>query len=76
MYLYAGELIMHENGWTEWSKYVLKELERLNDSQTTIEKRLNNIDISIGMLKVKSGIWGAIAGAIPAVVALVIITMF
>ena len=58
--------------WTEWSRYILKELERLNETQTTIEKRLTQIEVDIGMLKVKAGIWGATAGAIPAVIAILI----
>lgn len=53
------------NGWKEWSKYVLKELERISDQQTKIEKDIHNISIEIAMLKVKSGVWGLIGGALP-----------
>ena len=63
---------MPDTGWTEWSKYVLKELERLNSTQEAIEKRLNSIEVEIGMLKVKAGVWGALAGGVPAVIAIVL----
>ena len=63
------------NGWEQWSKYVLKELERLNKCYQDIEADLQDIKVEIAMLKVKSGIWGAIAGAIPAIGALVYVLM-
>ncbi len=59
-------------GWPEWGNHVLKELERLNESQDKIESRLTQIEINIGMLQVKAGIWGAMAGTIPAVIAIAI----
>jgi len=56
--------------WNEWSRHVLKELERLNASTGDIYEKVNQVRIEIAMLKVKAGIWGAIGGAIPVVVAL------
>ena len=29
------------NGWSEWSKYVLKELERLNDCYKSMDEKLD-----------------------------------
>lgn len=55
------------NGWTEWGKFVLKELERLNDCHEEQTKLISTIQIDIAMLKVKSGIWGFAAGLIPAI---------
>lgn len=60
------------NGWTEWSKYVLKELERLNACYDSLNEKVGKISNDIMMLKVKSGVWGAIAGLIPVVIALVL----
>ncbi len=51
--------------WNQWSKYVLKELERLNTCIEGQKDKLNRISIDIARLKVKSGMWGAIGGAIP-----------
>ncbi len=53
------------NGWNEWSKHVLKELERLNDCYEMLDKRVNKIHTGLAILNVKAVIWGAIAGLIP-----------
>lgn len=55
--------------WNEWSKFVLRELERLNVCYERINVRVDEINSEIIRLKVKSGIWGLIGGAIPVVVA-------
>ncbi len=55
----------HGNGWQEWSKYVLKELERLNACYLSIDKRMQQTALEVAMLKVKAGVWGAVGGAIP-----------
>jgi hypothetical protein len=64
------------NGWNEWSKYVLKELERLNDNYEALQKdftqQIQEVKIEIATLKVKAGVWGLIAGAIPVAIALII----
>lgn len=65
-----------ENSWHEWSMYVLKELERLNEEVTKLrdgtQKRMMRISNEVAALKVKSGIWGALGGLIPIVVILAI----
>lgn len=60
-----------DNGWNEWSKHVLAELERLNGCYDTISDSVNKIHVEIAMLKVKSGIWGAIGGFIPVCILLI-----
>lgn len=64
---------MLPNGWNEWSKYVLKELERLNGCYEKLEDHIQKVSTDIAMLKVKAGVWGLIAGMIPAAVALTIL---
>jgi predicted DNA binding CopG/RHH family protein len=62
-----------QDGWTEWSKYVLKELERLNTEQKAIAskmdaqhletlERINAINQDITAIKIKASTFGAIAG--------------
>ena len=74
------------NGWTEWSKHVLKKLEELEkhdkDTQDAIDlfkneinKILTEIKVEVAMLKVKSGIWGLIGGLIPVAIAIVYILL-
>lgn len=57
--------LLNNNGWSEWGKYVLKELERLNDCYEEQQKIMQQIQVEIAMLKVKSSVWGGIAGLIP-----------
>ena len=53
------------DGWNEWSRHVLKELERLNTCYEQLLEQQGQIRIAIAMLKVKSGIWGFAAGLLP-----------
>lgn len=53
------------NGWEEWGKYVLKELERQNDCNAFLTEAVNSIKVDLAMLKLKSGIWGFLAGTVP-----------
>ena len=62
----------NHNGWSEWSRHVLSELERLNKCYESLDKKLNNVAIEIAMLKVKSGIWGLVAGAIPVAIMIIV----
>ena len=56
------------NGWHEWSKHVLLELERLGKEQNETDDAMTSIKVEIAMLKVKSGVWGAIGGLIPVLI--------
>ena len=62
--------VSENDGWLQWSQYVLKELERLNKCYESVDKRLNKIDQDIVALKIRSGMWGLIAGMIPSIGAL------
>ena len=67
------------NGWREWSKYVLKELEhnradhdKMLDLLNEIDKRVAAMDNEVAALQVKAGVWGLIAGTIPVVAAILL----
>jgi len=60
-----------DNTWNEWSKYVLKELERLNDNYENVNKNVSEIKVEIGQLQVKAGFWGAIGGGIPLIILII-----
>lgn len=60
------------NGWEQWSKHILIELKRLNTNDENLEEKINKVLIEIAMLKVKSGIWGLMGGAIPVFIILII----
>jgi len=55
-----------DNGWNEWSRHVLAELIRLNDCYEELNKNLGKIQVDIGMLQVKAGMWGAVGGILTA----------
>ena len=47
-----------QNGWHEWSRHVLAELERLNVNCERMQKGMESLRLDVAMLKVKSGLWG------------------
>tara|TARA_Y100000296_G_C5059622_1_gene199088 strand:+ start:225 stop:440 length:216 start_codon:yes stop_codon:yes gene_type:complete len=55
-----------ENGWDEWSKHVLAELERQNDNIEKLFSITSQCRIEIAQLQVKSSVWGGLAGAVTA----------
>ena len=58
------------NGWAEWKKLVLFQLERNTSEHRVLDRRVSEIQTDIAQLKTKAGVWGALAGAIPVLVAL------
>lgn len=50
--------------WGRWANHVLAELKRLNESIEDIRKELNVVNMDVVTLKIKSGIWGSVAGAV------------
>ena len=63
---------LNQNGWTEWSKYVLKTLESQAEEIKAVNKILQQIKVDIAMLQVKSGAWGAIGALLVVVLAKVV----
>jgi hypothetical protein len=82
---------MEVEGWGEYRKLILKELERLStaigdvdrkldafskDEITKLRAEISAIQLAVATLKttvdLKSGVWGAIGGAIPALIAALI----
>lgn len=57
-------------GWSEYSKLVLSELERLGDEIKAVNDSLNKINVEIATLKVKSGVWGLVGASIPVAIGL------
>ena len=56
---------MADGGWNEWREHVLEELRRAYAEQQAVRKDLQQMSVQIAQLKVRAGIWGAVAGAIP-----------
>ena len=62
---------INSNGWNQWSKHILMELERLNDKLESIDDRLRQVDKDLATLQIKAGFWGALAGSVPVLIVMV-----
>ena len=61
------------NGWIEYKKLILSDLKELNDDYKGLRGEIAALREDVAGLKVKSGIWGAIAGVIPVAIGLLIL---
>ena len=71
----APKLQASEDGWDQWAKYVLKELERLNVNYETLRKEVGKVHTEIATLKVKAGVWGTVGGAIGAAIPVLVMLL-
>lgn len=60
------------NGWESYEKLVLDKLVTLGEDLHRVEDKVETLLIDVAMLKIKAGAWGAVAGMIPAALAIVI----
>lgn len=58
------------DSWASWGKHVLAELESLDGRLDKMDERLRGIEVQLAMLKVRAGVWGLAAGAIPVLIGL------
>lgn len=65
----------NEQGWLKQQVYVLQELKRLGASIDGISEKLTIMRLDITKLNMKSGIWGAVAGMLPAIAILLFILL-
>ena len=64
------------NGWSEWGKHVLASLESLDEDIHRLEDRVIKLCVDIEGLKARTSreakLWGAVGGAIPVAIGLLI----
>lgn len=60
------------NARDSYDRLILHRLDALGEDVQRIEGKVETLLIDVAMLKVKSGVWGAVAGCIPAAVAIVV----
>ena len=65
------ELMAEDNGWSKYEKLVMDKLDEHDERFGNVEEKLTQIQVDIATLKVKAGVWGGVAGLIPAVKAIV-----
>jgi len=62
--------------WMEYRRLVVESLERLEDRVNRVSDRVEELHREIALLKLslklKSGLWGAAAGAIPVILYLIL----
>lgn len=61
-----------DESWREYRKLILKQLEDLTDAVKETQEEVSSMRSEISMLKVKSGVWGALGAAVPILIAMVI----
>lgn len=59
------------NGWQEYQRLVLHELTSLRKDLSDLESGQGDIKVELGMLKVKSGLWGLLGGFVPVAIAVI-----
>ena len=55
----------NDNGWKEWGKHVLAEIERLAIDTKSLHCKVDQLGKDVAKLKIKAGIWGVAAGSLP-----------
>lgn len=59
-------------GWSRYEKLVIHRLDEVDERLEHLEEAVVLMRIELAQRKVKAGLWGALAGAIPATVAIVL----
>ncbi len=62
-----------DDGWNEWREFVLDKLKVLESQYRGLDHKMDKLIEDVAGLKIKAGIWGLIAGAIPVVLGLAIV---
>jgi hypothetical protein len=52
-----------ENGWGEYKRLVLAQLESLTDEVRSLRDEVAKLRVDVGQLKVQAAGWGVVAGA-------------
>jgi hypothetical protein len=56
------------DGWSAYEKLVLDKLEGLETGLEELRGEVVSVRIDVATLKVKAGIWGGVAGLVPALI--------
>ncbi len=62
----ADEDIAVNGDWLSWRRYVVQALVDVRSEQRNTQETINKLRVELAVLKVKSGLWGSLAGVIAA----------
>jgi hypothetical protein len=62
------------NGWSEWRKHVLLEIERINGNLEKLSERHSAVCLEVAKLRAYAAIWGAIGGGVITLVVAIIMS--
>ncbi len=60
------------NGWNEWSKHVLLELQRLNDCYKELDKKFDKLNTRLTMAQIKIAGLGATVSFVVTIIVLIV----
>ena len=60
------------DSWGEWAHHIFAEIKRLDSISDKNRDDFQKLSLDVAVLKVKSGLWGAAAGAISVIVLLAV----
>jgi hypothetical protein len=55
-----------EDDWREHRQYIVRKLDEQSAEISALHEQVTLMRIDLAMLKVRAGLWGALAGAVPA----------
>lgn len=57
------------NGWSAYERLVMDKLDTLEEELHGLDEKVTLLRIDVAQLKIKAGVWGAVAGMVPALIA-------
>jgi hypothetical protein len=58
--------------WNQYQRLVMNKLETLEQGQKEMNAHLGDLTTEMAVMKVKSGLWGFLAGTVPAAIAVAV----
>ncbi len=62
----------NSKSWNEYRKFVVEKLEGHSGNFDEVFNRLRTIEVELAKLKIRAGVWGLCAGAIPIAITIVV----
>lgn len=63
------------DGWSNYEKLVMSKLQSLEAGQIDMQEQIVLVRLDVATLKVKAGVWGGLAGLVPAAVGMALVIL-